>query len=126
MSKFYEFNMNPKNNKKANDCVIRAISVALNKSWFDIFDEMTSLARDMCTVLNQIPVINKYLEKYEKIPVKIKGAKRNRYLRVREICDMPGTYVCSLRRHLVCVKDGQYIDTWDCGDKAVNKVWKIK
>lgn len=39
---FVKFNNNPKQNK-TNDCVIRAISFATNKSWEDVYNDLTKL-----------------------------------------------------------------------------------
>ena len=36
---FIKYNNNPKQNK-TNDCVIRSISLALNKSWEDVYKDL--------------------------------------------------------------------------------------
>ena len=37
-----------------------------------------------------------------------------------------GRYVLSLAHHVVAVRDGVVIDTWDCTKKCVYKAWEIK
>ena len=39
---FTKTNANPKN-KRTNDCVIRAIALAENKTWLEVFDELAEL-----------------------------------------------------------------------------------
>lgn len=45
---------------------------------------------------------------------------------VREFCrDNPcGTYVLGLDGHVVCVEDGELLDTWDSRDKRIIYVWR--
>lgn len=34
--------------------------------------------------------------------------------------------ICQVSKHLVAVNGkGDYLDTWDCGEKSIYKVWKI-
>ena len=35
-----------------------------------------------------------------------------------------GTFILSLTGHVVCVKNGHWYDTWDCGDYKVFKYWE--
>ncbi len=37
-----------------------------------------------------------------------------------------GRYVLSLAHHVVAVRDGVVIDTWDCTKKCVYKAWEIE
>lgn len=44
MYKYYNANIN---NNFVNDCVIRAISLAEDKSWGDTYDELSRIAKEM-------------------------------------------------------------------------------
>ena len=35
-----------------------------------------------------------------------------------------GTYILALSGHVVCVKDGDYIDTWDSGNEIPLYYWQ--
>ena len=37
-----------------------------------------------------------------------------------------GTYVLGVRQHAVTVKNGEYWDSWDSGDKKVDTVYIVK
>lgn len=122
---FVEENVNP-NNKKTGDCVIRAIAKAENKSWLEIFDILTDLARKNFTTPTNQDCYYEYLSKYEKIPVyHIKYNKKRRYT-VKEICKMKGTYLIRVAGHMTVVINGKNYDTWDCGESCAYVIWKVK
>ena len=50
------FNNNPWK-RSVNDCVIRAISLAENKSWDKVYDELSILAKDEAILLDDITFI---------------------------------------------------------------------
>lgn len=54
ISKYYEqYNPNPLK-KEVGDCVIRALCVVTNRSWYDIYDELSDLGRTKCAPFNTI------------------------------------------------------------------------
>ena len=118
--KFVKHNNNPKG-KRTGDCVIRAISLALGKSWIEVFDDLTKIAREKASVVNSDEVFFEYLSNYDReTPKAQKGKKR---LKVGELDD--GTYIIKVANHLTCVKDGVLMDTWDCRNKCVYRYWII-
>lgn len=64
---------------KYGDCVIRALTKALNMEWLQVFDEMQPISREMQVPFNCRPCYEKYMEskglKYTGISNK-KGTKR--------------------------------------------------
>lgn len=119
-----EFNPNP-NNARVGDCVIRAISKALNKSWKDTY-------LDLCIyglILSDMPSANHVWGSY----LRDKGFKRyilpdscpNCYT-VKDFCNdhKQGTYILALNGHVICSNDGNYYDTWDSGDEVPIYYWK--
>ena len=106
------------------DCVIRAISLATGKTWLEVFDDLTEMAREMYRIPNEEKVYIKYLEK-------IGWKKHNQPWKTD--CDkytakeftnvVRGTAILKLAHHLVCVKDGKLHDIWDCGGKCVGVYW---
>lgn len=117
MNHFSYSNPNPKD-KKVGDCTIRAISLATNKPWEDVYLELCIEGYIICDMPSSNDVWGSYLIN--------KGWK---YHRLQDSCpfcytlndfckDYPkGTYIVATGSHVICVKDGIYYDTWDSGDK---------
>ena len=122
---FTHENVNPKE-KVVGDCVIRAIARAEDKPWIEVFDTLTEIARKTYNVPSDTKVYSKYLKKYEKINVfnQTNGSKKR--LKVKEICDLKGSYIVRVAGHLTAVVDGSIRDTWDCSNKSSYIIWKVK
>lgn len=122
---YIKSNINP-SGKQVGDCVIRAISVALNQSWEKTYIELAIQGFMMADMPSSDNVWNEYL--------KNKGLTR--YI-VPDICpdcytvrqfanDHPtGSYVVFVGQHVVAVIDGNYIDTWDSGDRIPIYYWEV-
>ena len=107
------------------DCVIRALTKAMQMEWLEVFDEMHPLSREMQVPFNCKPCYEKYLESkgfvYQGISNK-KGSKRPTVDRFAK--DHPsGRYVLRVANHIVAVVDGIYYDTWDSGCKSLYGYW---
>lgn len=116
-------NKNPKA-RDVNDCVIRSISCAENRSWGDVYDELSRLAKEQGILLDDVRFVEPYLDsKYERTCYKNNGfalsvgdfIKQNSY----------GTYLLTMQGHITCVKDGVLYDTWDCRNKIVWCAWEV-
>lgn len=119
--RFKKYNNNP-NGLKVCDCVIRAISNGLNKSWIDVYDDLCSIGRELKTTPNDDKSYFKYLEGYKMITPKAeKGKKR---LKVEDL--NKGVYIVKIANHITSVKNGFVMDTWDCRKKAVYRYWIIE
>ena len=112
---------------KYGDCVIRALTKALNMEWLQVFDEMQPISREMQVPFNCRPCYEKYIEskglKYIGISNK-KGTKRPTVDRFAKD-HTTGTYILRVAHHLVTVVDGIYYDTWDSGKKSLYGYWEI-
>ena len=112
------FNCNPKGNR-VGDCVIRAISKALNMSWEDVYIDLTIQGYIMGDLLSSNAVWNAYL--------KSKGFKRDivsndcpECYTINDFCEEypQGVYIIGTGSHAVCVIDGTIYDTWQSGDET--------
>jgi hypothetical protein len=108
------FNNNPQG-LKIGDCVVRAISAAMNQPW-----ERTYI--DLCIegfTFRDMPNANNVWDSY------LRSKGYNRYI-IPNTCpdcytienfaeDHPhGTYIVATGSHVVCIKDGgQILDNWD-------------
>lgn len=119
-------NPNP-NNNYTGDCVIRAISIAENKEWDDVYVELMVKGFAMKDMIESNELWNSYLH----------GLGYSRYIipdscpdcyTVREFAeDHPhGTYILGTGSHVICVIDGDYYDTWDSGHKVPIYFWMKK
>lgn len=128
MSKKYKYYQpNKKDLKdKQGDCVIRALTKVMNKSWLEVFDELVPIAREMQTTISCKDAYESYLKlqgfTYHGISNK-KGTKRptvDSFAREHK----NGTYYLNVANHCVAVENGNYYDTWDSGYKSLYGYWE--
>lgn len=123
----YKFaNPNPANNFTG-DCVIRALSIALNESWDDIFLQLMVTGYEMKDMPSSNNVWAYFLHN--------RGFERNV---IPDICpdcvtirdfaqNTPnGIYILGTGSHVVAVIDGTYYDTWDSGNEVPIFYWRRK
>lgn len=99
---------------RVGDCVIRAISKALNQSWEDTYIDLTIQGYLMGDLLSSNAVWGAYL--------KSKGFTRDiisndcpECYTIEDFCNEnpKGTYIIGTGTHAVCVEDGCVFDTWN-------------
>lgn len=115
---YIKSNPNP-DNLMTEDCTIRAISIATDKSWDETYI-------DVCVkgfVMKRMPSTNSVWAEY----LKDQGFSRHiipdtcpHCYTVRDFCGeyFKGTYVLGTGSHAVAVIDGNYYDAWDSGDEV--------
>ena len=119
---FQFFNPNP-NGNLTGDCVIRALSIAQEKSWDDIYLKLMAYSYDMKDMPSSNNVWSYYLHN--------NGYKRNI---IPDICpncitisdfvqNTKGDYILGTGTHVVAVKDGIYYDTWNSGNEIPIYYW---
>lgn len=124
------YNVNP-DKKRTTDCVIRAVSLALDQDWDTTFIHVAV----ECLKQHDMPEYNYVWAGY----LRRRGFKR--YLipdtcplcyTVKDFCnDHPeGTYILSIigfgdeGSHVVTVIDGNYYDIWDSGNEVPTYYWR--
>ena len=99
---------------RVGDCVIRAISKALNQSWEDTYIDLTIQGYLMKDLLSSNAVWGAYL--------KSKGFTRDivsndcpECYTIEDFCNehQQGTYIIGTGTHCVVVQDGCVFDTWN-------------
>ena len=107
------------------DCAIRAIAIALNKTWDNVY-------LDLCVqgyILKNIPSSKMVVIEY----LTINGFERTAIPNTCPACytvadfayDHPvGTYILVTNSHAVAVVDGDYLDAWDSGDEVPMYYWR--
>lgn len=113
------FNNNPKG-LKIGDCVVRAISAALNQPW-----ERTYI--DLCIegfMFSDMPNSNAIWASY----LRSKGFKRSTIPDTCPDCytlsqfareHHEGTYIVCTGSHVACIKNGRLLDNWDSSGETV-------
>ena len=112
---YVNYNPNPER-KLVGDCVIRAISKALDQSWDKTYLELMMQGY----MLKDMPSSNYVWADY----LFSKGFQRRTIPDTCPVCytikqftrDHPkGTYIIGTGTHAIAVQDGNYFDTWDSG-----------
>ena len=123
MSHYINYNMNPRG-KSVGDCVIRAISIALNQSWDETYDGIVAKGRQLADMPSANAVWGAYLRSKGFVRRVIPNYLPNDYS-VEDFCiDHPrGTYILALDGHVVAVIDGEYYDSWRSGAEIPQYYW---
>lgn len=124
--RWHKYNPNPKS-RNIGDCTLRSYCAAFGIEWDKAFDIASRVAKANSSMIQY--VADKVLteefgctvdENYNK--KKVKGKDRitvNNFAMTHPY----GTYILHVRSHQVTVKNGEYWDSWDSGDKKVDTVY---
>lgn len=112
--------------KEVPDCVIRAICIALNRGWFEVYDDLCLLGRQECDVPNADHVWGLYLYQSGFEPFLLPSSCP-RCTTVEAFCQMypTGVYIIGTGSHAVAVINGDYYDSWDSGQQIPTFFWRI-
>jgi len=119
--------LNPNPRKKhVGDCVIRAIAIATNQSWLDVYDELFLYGREEYDMMASNNVWGLMLYDMGFDPFILPDACPE-CVTVREFTRMfpVGTYIVGTGSHAVAVIDGNYYDTWDSGNAVPAYFFKV-
>ena len=125
-------NQNPKG-RLADDCVLRAVSLATGLSWDDTLDKLVEIAhKRKDSPVDMYPYLLESLgfEKQKQYMI-IETRKKITAKQMCELWNRRGknvVIVANATNHLICIKqdaDGKHKvwDTWDCTDCAVGNWW---
>lgn len=106
--------------RQIGDCVIRALTKALNKSWEEVYLELSIEGYTKFDLPNADAVWGKYLLKNGFSRQLIPDDGFGDYT-VEDFCkDHPkGTFVLGTGSHVVTVIDSCYYDSWDSGRETI-------
>lgn len=119
-------NPNP-GHKEVPDCVVRAICIALNARWIDVYDDLCELGRQEFNMPSADSVWGKYLYTRGFEPFLLPHNCPN-CITIKQFCRMyqRGRYIIGTGSHAVAVIDGDYYDSWDSGDQIPSFFWRIR
>lgn len=123
---YRRFNPNP-DGARVGDCVVRALCAATGKDWTGAFISLSLHA--LC--LMDMPSANRVLGEC----LRENGFERHALPESCPACytvedfarEHPrGVFVLAADGHVVCVRDGDWMDTWDSGREAPAYYWARK
>ncbi len=103
----------------ASDCVIRALTLAVGKTWDEVYLELSMLGFRLGNMMSDNRVWDEYLRGYGYTRAFLPDTCPSCYT-VRDFCfDHPlGLFVLGTGSHVVTVIDGDYFDTGDSGSEV--------
>jgi len=111
-----------KSKRKRGDCIVRAITIALNLPYEVVFKSLCDLAKETGFFPNDDETYGLYLKQNGWIknkPQRVDGG-----LKTLERFNSEGiTAIVNTRSHLVCVSNGKIYDTWDCKFYCANSYY---
>lgn len=122
--RWHEYNPNPKK-KNIGDCSLRAYCAAFGWTWEEAFEKSSDIAKNEALMMDTHKTCEKVMESEGYvIDEEFKKSKR-KDLTVNEfaLTHPYGTYFLNTHGHLLCVKDGEYWDSWDSGKKKVRRIY---
>ena len=121
---FHYFNANPAQTLTG-DCVIRALSLALNKPWATVLRELTEYAVRYSTMPNAKDCYPRYLADQGWVKQKQPRLPDGRKLRGYEFAPLcPVTAIAHIgTHHIVCIRDRRIWDLFDSGSRCVGNFW---
>lgn len=121
---FKYYNANPLG-RNVNDCSVRAISLAEEKTWDSTYQELSEFARQDGITFSEIEFIDKYLDsKYECYCFN----RDNNIYTVQDFLKLklPGRWLITMAGHITCVIDGICYDTFDPSDRLIWCIYKVR
>ena len=120
---FIQTNPNP-NGSYVGDCVVRAIALAEDRTWNETYINLCLTG----LVMYDMPSSNRVWDEY----LKSLGYKKHvvpsdcpKCYTIKDFCGefFSGIYIVGTGTHVVCVKDSNYLDTWDSGEETPLLYW---
>lgn len=121
---FVKFNPNPKRGQHA-DCCVRALCAATDMTWQDAYDALCAAGREVNDMPNTNNAMHVVLTRmgFKKFTCLAEKGKRRMCVNALARTNDPCRIVASCANHMVGIADGDYKDTWDCGEKCVYTYW---
>ena len=127
---FHFYNINPKN-KITNDCVVRAIATATNKTWGEVYNVLCEIGLKYGLMPNDPKCYERYLKELGWVkhnqPRKDDNTKYSgsEFVKTAEYRAIKDTSVIAKigSHHMTVIVNGMIYDTWNCTYNKVGNYW---
>ena len=117
---FRYYNANAKG-RHTNDCVVRAISLAEDKTWNETYRELSEIAQSQGILLDDVNFVEPLLDqRYERI------CYNDTYVGEFIENNPTGTFLITMNGHITCCIDGVLYDSFDCRNRLMKCAWEVK
>lgn len=127
-NRWKKYNPNPKS-RNIGDCTLRSYCAAFDIDWEKAFDIASRVAKEQSSMIQYVAdkVLIDHFGCTKDMEYK-KNTKPKDRITVNEFAMTHpyGTYILHVRQHQVTVKNGEYWDSWDSGDKKVDNIYFVK
>ena len=119
-----KYNPNPVSTRNVDDCVVRAITKALNIDWETAYALLANNGFLMGDLMNSNLVWGSVLRQYGFKRSSIPNTCPDCYT-ISDFCKdhKKGIYVLGTGTHAVTIIDGNYYDSWDSGNEVPVYYW---
>lgn len=112
--------------ERVGDCAVRALAIATGRPWEEVYLTLCAYGLALCDMPSSNVVWGQYLNDL--------GFEREIVSRSCPMCTVAefaekhkqGVFILGTGTHVVCLKCGNYHDTWDSGDETPIFVWRRK
>lgn len=120
---YVSYNANPMK-KRVGDCTVRAIAAALSQSWDKTYVGLVLKGYELYDMPSANAVWGAYLRDKGFVRYVIPTNDVADYTVADFADDNPeGTFVLAIDGHVVCVKNGKILDSWDSSDEIPQYYW---
>jgi hypothetical protein len=106
------------------DCVVRALSIALDLDWYEVYMQLAIQGFSMCDMPSSNKVWGELLKSYGYHRYIIPDTCPKCYT-IKDFAGehFKGTYIVCTGTHTCAIIDGNYIDSWNSGDETPVFYW---
>ena len=126
---YYEFyNANPKG-KSAQDCGVRAVSLALGITWDEAIDLLVEKSHKYKDAPESDKCVRAVIEEHGFTPMKIDvrfGGTRPTMCDIIDMYDKDYIIVGAIARHYMTATNGKVRDIWNSSERPLYKYWVKK
>jgi hypothetical protein len=121
---YRQINLNPEQ-KRVGDCTVRAIAAATDQEWEAVYAALVLAGFELHDMPSANYVWGHYLRRCGWNRSAIPNSCPDCYTVAQFAKDHPdGTYILAMATHVVCVQNGDWLDTWDSGDEVPLYYWQ--
>lgn len=119
------YNPNPLK-KETGDCVVRAMTKALDRDWDSVFKELFEIGFELKVMPNNDEAWKALLIKNGFVLHKVTNKRGSKRPTVQSFASehKKGTYVLRVANHIVTCQDGYYYDLFDSGESSLYGYWE--